>query len=121
MKAWEFIQGHCKKCGFFDKEVGCNAAVECDEAWNAPVDVYGKTMRERVGEFCSSKHGANSCCVGRVDYKFIDDETVDDIIMQIWNDGGEGIIYDGSDIQEFKKRLETAFKRGKKKKKGGKR
>lgn len=119
MKAWEFIQGHCKKCGFFDKEVGCNAAVECDEAWNAPVDVYGKTMRERVGEFCSSKHGANSCCVGRVDYKFIDDETVDDIIMQIWNDGGEGIVYSDSDIQDFKRRLNAAIRRNKKTKKEG--
>lgn len=39
-----------------------------------------------------------------------DDETLEDIIMQIWNDGAEGIIYDKSDIEGFVKRLKNAKK-----------
>ena len=39
-----------------------------------------------------------------------DDESLEDIIMQIWNDGAEGIIYDKSDIEGFVKRLKNAKK-----------
>ena len=39
------------------------------------------------------------------------DESLEDIIMQIWNDGGEGIIYEKADLREFEGRLRDAVKR----------
>lgn len=33
------------------------------------------------------------------------DETLEDVVMQIWNDGAEGIVYSKSDIKEFKHRI----------------
>ena len=41
------------------------------------------------------------------------DETLDDIIMQIWNDGAEGVFYDKNDFQEFKRRIRKSLGRRK--------
>ena len=42
-------------------------------------------------------------------------ESVSDIIMQIWNDGAEGVIYEKSDIDGFRRRLKKAALRNVKK------
>lgn len=39
------------------------------------------------------------------------DETLHDIVLQIWNDGAEGIFYDGDDFEEFEGRIRAAIKR----------
>lgn len=39
------------------------------------------------------------------------DETLDDIIMQIWNDGAEGVFYAKSDLREFKGRIKKVLKK----------
>ena len=41
----------------------------------------------------------------------LEDESLEDIIMQIWNDGAEGIIYENADLKEFEGRLRNAVKR----------
>ncbi len=42
------------------------------------------------------------------------DETMEEIILQIWNDGAEGIFYDKGDFKEFRSRFKKAIKgRGK--------
>ena len=41
------------------------------------------------------------------------DETLDDIVLQIWNDGAEGIIYSESDLKDFRRRLKKALVGGK--------
>ena len=37
-------------------------------------------------------------------------ETLQDIILQIWNDGAEGIFYDKEDFIDFSKRIKKAIK-----------
>lgn len=54
--------------------------------------------------------GSNSTKNVKLVFSPTDDETLEDIIMQIWNDGAEGIIYDKSDIEGFVKRLKNAKK-----------
>lgn len=39
-------------------------------------------------------------------------ETLRDIILQIWNDGAEGIFYGKEDFIDFAKRIEKAIKKG---------
>ena len=41
----------------------------------------------------------------------LETESLEDIIMQIWNDGAEGIFYEKSDLKEFEGRLRDAVKR----------
>ena len=36
-------------------------------------------------------------------------ETLEDIILQIWNDGAEGIVYGKKDIKEFEGRIRKSF------------
>ena len=38
-------------------------------------------------------------------------ETFGDIVLQIWNDGAEGVFYDKSDIKEFKRRIKKSLTR----------
>lgn len=40
------------------------------------------------------------------------DETLEGIILQIWNDGAEGVFYDKGDFKEFRNRIKKAIKRG---------
>ncbi len=40
------------------------------------------------------------------------DETLEGIILQIWNDGAEGIFYDKGDFKEFRNRIKKAIKKG---------
>lgn len=40
------------------------------------------------------------------------DETMEEIILQIWNDGAEGIFYDKGDFKEFRNRIKKAIKKG---------
>ena len=55
MIASDFIKTHCRKCGYFNKYVGCTTDMdkECDSAWEFPVE-NGKSMRQRISELCSS-------------------------------------------------------------------
>ena len=39
------------------------------------------------------------------------DETLEGIILQIWNDGAEGIFYNKEDFKEFRNRIKKAIKR----------
>lgn len=39
------------------------------------------------------------------------DETLEGIILQIWNDGAEGIFYNKGDFKEFRNRIKKAIKR----------
>lgn len=59
----------------------------------------------------------NSTKNNRLVYSFGEqDETLEDIIMQIWNDGAEGLIYVSSDLKEFEKRIKKAIDKAKRKK-----
>lgn len=40
-------------------------------------------------------------------------ETFEDIVLQIWNDGSEGVFYDKNDFKEFKRRIRKSLNRGK--------
>ena len=107
----EFMKRHCRKCGYFNKYVGCSAEVdrECDSAWEFP-DEHGKSMRQRIFEFCcsSARHVRKAKQVSSAD-KPRSSESVEDIILQIWNDGAEGIVYSDSDLREFEGRLRVAM------------
>ena len=43
-------------------------------------------------------------------------EKFEDIVLQIWNDGAEGLFYDKNDFKEFKRRIRKSLNRGKSKK-----
>ena len=43
-------------------------------------------------------------------------ETFEDIVLQIWNDGAEGVFYEKNDFKEFKRRVRKSLNRGKLKK-----
>lgn len=36
-------------------------------------------------------------------------ETLEDIILQIWNDGAEGVVYGKSDLSEFEGRIRESL------------
>lgn len=60
---------------------------------------------------------SNSTKNNKLVYSFGEqDETLDDIIMQIWNDGAEGLIYVSSDVKEFEERIKRAIDKAKRKK-----
>ena len=40
-------------------------------------------------------------------------ETFEDIVLQIWNDGSEGVFYDKNDFKEFKRRIRKSLARRK--------
>lgn len=44
-------------------------------------------------------------------------ETFEDIVLQIWNDGAEGVFYEKNDFKEFKRRIRKSLNRGKPKRK----
>ena len=44
-------------------------------------------------------------------------ETFEDIVLQIWNDGAEGVFYGKNDFKEFKRRVRKSLNRGKPKSK----
>ena len=58
MRTSEFIEKFCAYgfCPYFDYDYGCRAYLgeECDEAFHSR-RWHGKTMRERVDEFCEKR------------------------------------------------------------------
>lgn len=58
MRTAEFIKKFCAYgfCPYFDSDCGCRAYLdeECDEAFYSRL-WRGKTMRERVDEFCEKR------------------------------------------------------------------
>ena len=40
-------------------------------------------------------------------------ETFEDIVLQIWNDGAEGVFYEKNDFKEFKRRIRKSLNRRK--------
>jgi hypothetical protein len=60
---------------------------------------------------------SNSTKNNKLVYSFGEqDESLEDIIMQIWNDGAEGLIYVRTDVKEFEKRIKRAIDKAKRKK-----
>lgn len=133
MRVKEFIADHCSCCDDYDPDLGCRAYLneECDEAHAEP-KFKGKTMRLRIDEYCA-KRGIKHLTKMYDDWKeetkkkapkkktklMTPGEPLDDIILQIWNDGAEYIIYDDSDLKHFRKRIKEAVlneeaKKGKK-------
>ena len=65
-----------------------------------------------------SRNTSNATKGNKLVYSFGEhDETLDDIIMQIWNDGAEGVFYEKNDFKEFKRRIRKSLDRGKPKRK----
>ena len=115
MKTTDFIKAHCSRCGDFDSRTGCQCleGEECDAAFNAPKH-RGRGMRDRVDAFCQDRHipQSNSTKQKELVYSLGEhDETLDDIIMQIWNDGAEGVFYAKSDLREFEGRIKKVLKK----------
>ncbi len=58
MRTAEFIKKFCTYgfCHYFDSDYGCRAYLgeECDEAFHSK-HWHGKTMRERIDEFCEKR------------------------------------------------------------------
>lgn len=58
MRTSEFIKKVCVDtfCPYFDSDYGCRAYLgeECDEAFHRR-QWHGKTMRERIDEFCAKR------------------------------------------------------------------
>ena len=118
MRVREFISTYCKHCDDFDDWHGCECYIdeECDEA-HAEKKHNGMTMQKRICDYCEKlylKDIAKKVPVFNVSKppKFNAGgnrkESVSDIIMQIWNDGAEGITYEKSDIDGFRRRLKKA-------------
>lgn len=112
MRTAEFIDEYCRHCGDFDPSYGCECYLgeECDFAYAEP-KYRGKSMVDRVAEHCNkSKPSTKAISSKSPRLRKIQKESASDIILQIWNDGAEGIIYDESDLKEFKKRLRSAMR-----------
>ena len=123
MKVKDFIDEYCRRCDDFDPESGCSCHMneECDESRAEP-SYRGKSMRLRVDEHCLKKG------TGEIKRKISSLEkrgkkkpakavdSLDDIILQIWNDGAEYIIYDDSDLKHFRKTIIETEKKKKKRK-----
>ena len=118
MKVRDFISTYCMHCDDFDGWHGCECCIdeECDEA-HAEKKRGGKTMQRRICDYCEklyikdiAKHVPESNVSKPPKFKVagIGKESVSNIIMQIWNDGAEGIIYGKSDIDGFRRRLKKA-------------
>jgi len=118
MRVRDFILKFCKHCDDFDDWHGCECYIdeECDEA-HAEKKHNGKTMQRRICDYCEKLYlkdiakkvpGFN---VGKPPRP----ETLTDVIMQIWNDGAEGITYKKSDLDGYRRRLKKAVTRNHKK------
>ena len=114
MRTSDFIKAHCSKCEDFDQRTGCQCCEgeECDSAFHEP-KYRGRSMRDRVDDFCQGKQTpqTNKTKMQLVFSTGEHDETLDDIIMQIWNDGAEGVFYAKSDLREFEGRIKKVLKK----------
>ena len=114
MTVKDFIGLHCRNCDDFDPDYGgcqCYDGEECDYAWSQP-RWRGLTMRQRVDEHCrilkSGKETEKSSKKPAKKKKVQKAERLEDVLMQIWNDGAEGIVYSESDLKSFVKRVKNA-------------
>ena len=125
MRVRDFIADHCSKCYDFDKEHGCECYIdeECDEA-HAEKRYRGMSMQTRIAKYCAKRYlkdiakkvpGFNVSKPPKFKAGKSGKESVTDIIMQIWNDGAEGITYGKSDLAGFRRRLKKAALRNAKK------
>lgn len=101
---------HCWNCDDFDPDYGgCQryAGEECDYAWGQP-KWRGMTMRQRVDEHCRILKSGKDAERKKPAKKKVEKERLEDVLMQIWNDGAEGVVYSESDLKSFIGRVKNA-------------